>query len=221
MYCKMAVVCLAAALAPVTHAGVVNSDFQTGDLTGWTTYQTATGTAGSPDFPKVTLFDVTGGGSSDAATFHVGITSGAGGTSDYEGGGIYQTVNLAAGSVAISFDWAESDTTAQTNSSAGRLELLLDGTVIGTQSDQSILGGQVIRGNLSGTGNVTAGSHEIRIQVTRNYYQTGDAPTPFEYIDNVTVGGGDSTGTPEPDSSLLILVGMGFLLARRRLKNPV
>jgi hypothetical protein len=221
MYFKMVAVCLAVALAPVLHAGIItNGDFQTGDLTGWTIYPTPTGTNG-PGYPIATQFDVTGGGSSYAATFNVGITSGAGGTSDYEGGGIYQTVNLAGGSVAISFDWAESDTAAQTNSSAGRLELLLDGTVIGIQPDQSISAGQVFRGNLSGTGNVTAGSHEIRIQVTRNYYQTGDATTPFEYIDNVTVAGGTSTGTPEPGSSLLILAGMGFLLARRRLKNPV
>jgi hypothetical protein len=96
----------------------------------------------------------------------------------------------------------------------------LDGAVIGTQADQQIQEGQILRGNLSGTSSVLAGSHEIRIQVTRNYYNT-PGPTPFEYIDNVTATGGSSTGTPEPGSSLLILAGMGFLLARRRLKNPV
>ena len=219
MYFKMVAVCLAIALAPVMYAGIItNGDFQTGDLTGWTTYHTLTGSNGT-GYPIATQFDVTGGGSSYAATFNVGMVSGTTGKADYEGGGIYQSVSLAAGSVTISFDWAENNIYTGLNVSAGRLELLLDGAVIGTQADQQIQGGQILRGNLSGTSSVLAGSHEIRIQVTRNYGNPGT--TPFEYIDNVTATGGTSTGTPEPGSSLLILAGMGVLLARRRLKNPV
>jgi hypothetical protein len=65
-------------------APVVNGDFETGDLTGWTTFTTANGTIGTP---AVVSFDTTGTGASNAAKFNVGrqvLGSGA-----PEGGGIH------------------------------------------------------------------------------------------------------------------------------------
>jgi hypothetical protein len=41
----------------------------------------------------------------------------------------------------------------------------------------------------------------------------------LEYIDNVTASG--ATTVPEPGSALLTLVGVGFVVARRRLKNLI
>jgi len=53
---------------------LLNGDFETGDLTGWTTFLTPNGSIGSTNgVPDVVPFDVTGGGTpSDAAQFEVG-----------------------------------------------------------------------------------------------------------------------------------------------------
>ena len=57
-------VTLVASAAPVP-----NGDFETGDLTGWTTFTTTNGTIGTP---AVVPFDTTGSGASNAAEFNVG-----------------------------------------------------------------------------------------------------------------------------------------------------
>jgi hypothetical protein len=41
----------------------------------------------------------------------------------------------------------------------------------------------------------------------------------LEYIDHITSSG--TTAVPEPGSALLTLFGVGFVVARRRLKNPI
>ena len=82
-------------------APVPNGDFETGDLTGWTTFTTASGTIGTP---AVVSFDTTGTGASNAAKFNVGQRRRLAGIP--QGGGIYQSVNTAAGEFDVSADVA-------------------------------------------------------------------------------------------------------------------
>src|SRR4051794_15573680 len=84
-------------VAAAAAAAVVNGDFESGDLTGWTTFTTANGTLGTP---AVVSFDTTGTGASRAAQFNVGENTYTG---VYEGGGIYQIVN-ATGLFTVSAD---------------------------------------------------------------------------------------------------------------------
>src|SRR5437588_11523833 len=68
----LAVVVLGLTAVPASAAIVTNGDFETGNLTGWTTFTTAGGTANAGSAPTVSSFDTTGSGASNAAQFNVG-----------------------------------------------------------------------------------------------------------------------------------------------------
>jgi hypothetical protein len=75
----------------------------------------------------------------------------------------------------------------------------------------------VLRGNLSSTFDLGAGSHEFRFQITRHFL-SADASSPQEYLDNLALSGG-TTAVPEPASVALLGVGLVSLLGygwRRR-----
>src|SRR5215469_6911480 len=96
---------------------LVNGDFQTGDLTGWTTFTTSNGTNGA-GLPNVVSFDTTGSGASLAAHFNVGAVN-VDGTE--QGGGLDQSFNIAtAGTYPFFLDIAsQDDSDGQINSNAG------------------------------------------------------------------------------------------------------
>lgn len=200
-------------------ATIVNGDFQTGDLTGWTIYTTSFGPgtgstgrcAGAVACPAVTSFDTSGAGASDAVEFNVGLASGAYGTSDTEGGGIYQNIDLQAGLFTASVEFAidNADPLQRGNADGGTLSILLDNAVVATFASGPTSAG-VRRGELTGSVDVTtAGLHRFALQATRNYY----APALFQYFDNVETSG--TSVTPEP--AALSFAACGMLLIAGRL----
>lgn len=79
-----------------SQTSLVNGDFETGDLSGWTVFTTGNGTVGGPAYPKVVPFDTDNDGTaSNSAQFLVGQVIFD--PDEPEGGGIYQVVSLAAG----------------------------------------------------------------------------------------------------------------------------
>ena len=174
----------AALFAAVLSAGalaamVANGDFETGDLTGWTTFTTTDGTVGAA---AVASFDTTGNGASNAARFNVGRTA-APTPGPYAGGGISQTV-ATGGSVDVSADIAAANSSFIGNAACGLFELLVDGAVVASHDFGPCAGSTVVRSTLSATGlSLSAGPHEIRIRITRPYL--GGRGTPSEYVDNV------------------------------------
>jgi hypothetical protein len=114
---------------------IVNGDFQTGDLTGWTVFTIGGGTTGT-GFPAVASFDTTGGGATLAAKFDVGGPSGTG--SPQGGGGIFQVISLAAGLVNIHTDFASDYHFSSSNADAGTFQILWNGASIYSSSLGSI-----------------------------------------------------------------------------------
>jgi hypothetical protein len=182
----LGVFAIPAAAAPPT--GLTNGDFQSGTLSGWTTFVTGNGTIGTP---AVVSFDTTGSGASNAAQFDVGQVTFRLGV--YEGGGIYQSVSTTAGSFDVSADIASETNLPGINQSCGNFELLVDNGVVASHDFGSCQG--VVRSTLSASSvPLSAGSHEIRIRITRPYTII-DLPV-SEYVDNVALakpGGGNST----------------------------
>jgi hypothetical protein len=211
---SLALFALAAGVASA--AAIVNGNFETGDLTGWTVFTTANGTNGS-GLPSVTSFDTTGSGASNAASFQVGQLTFPGGL---EGGGIFQNVALNAGSVSIHVDFAAFHPSAgSSNMEAGQFELLLNGIVVASSQLGSIGELATLRGSFDAVGTATAGSNEIRIQVTRPF--TNSTGTPLQYLDNISVDqAADPAEAPEPATWAVSVCGLIALVAgRRRTRN--
>ena len=187
---------------------VVNGDFETGDLTGWTVFTTANGTLGA-GYPQVILFDTNGDGTETySAKFQAGRSSNGG---RHEGGGIFQDINLSAGEYTVSANAIAADAgTLFGNGSAGRFELLVDGVVVAKHNFGAINPGKTLRADLTGFVTVAEGTHEIRFRITRPYTQ--NAITPTQFIDNVEIvyeGGAQGAGqppAPPPTSGEFLLI---------------
>ena len=190
----------------LAQAMLINGDFETGDLSGWTTFTTTNGTLGNDG--TVTSFDTTGGGASLAATFNVGQVSFTDGVP--AGGGIFQSVALSAGNYTLTADIAAADNVPPGNASGGIFELLFDNSVVDIIDFGDISGTE--RGLLASLVNVTAGVHEVRLRVQRPYQRS--TGTPYQYLDNIVLRG-DTPTVPAP--ATLALVALGLLCLRRRM----
>lgn len=183
---------------------LINGDFETGDLTGWTTFTTTNGTLGS-GFPQVVLFDTANTGTpSNSAAFNVGSFI----FGNPAGGGILQNVNLFNGDLSVSADIAVLADFLIGNADGGLFELLLNGVVVDSHNFGFVATGITEFNVLADISGVTAGSYEIAVRITRETGSTINA-TLIQYIDNVVISG--SATVPEPASAALALLALGVV----------
>jgi hypothetical protein len=185
---------------------VYNGDFEAngGSLDGWTVFTTPTGTNGM-GMPRVVRFDTCMPGDySYAAKFNVGTTQ----YPNPGGGGIKQTVNLAAGEYQLKVCTAVLDETGRALE-GGLFELLFDGVVVDSHNYGFVLAGTTYRALLAA--NVVApvdGEHEVQIRITRPYLSSCCGPR--QYLDCVEL-------VPEPTTvAILSLGGLALLRKERR-----
>ena len=201
------------AVAGTTQAQLVNGNFETGDLTGWTLFNTVgLNTShgverGGTALAQAVPFDTAGTGvPSYGAEFEVGETAGiVGGGGLGQGAGIYQYVPLDAGQLNISVNIAA--TSPGNNADAGTFELLLDGNLVARDAFGSLDVWQILRSTLSYSGTVAAGTHHIAIDMRRGY-GLGYGNTPDQFLDNVVLSG---SAVPEPAETLFLVLGLATL----------
>lgn len=177
---------------------LVNGDFETGDFTGWTPYA-INSDAGTP---IVDLFDTNHSGiPSQCATFHAGNTQG---NFSQGGGGLFQNFFAPLqGNLTLGLDAASYNPYLGPNGAGGEITVFLDQVAVASTNFGSIIGYETKYAHLTATiPLVAAGTHELRIQVTKGgmvvWY------TPYQYVDNITIEG---TAIPEPATLSLILFG--------------
>jgi hypothetical protein len=211
-FCLVTTLALGNALAANAFT-IVNGDFSTGDFSGWTIYTTANGTNG-PGFPVVSSFDVSGAGAQNAAQFKVGEVSFLGGE---EGGGLTQSVDVStSGLQTFTADVASEGQPNIGNSDAGVFSLLVNGTSIASWDSGGVFD-DTNRDVLSGTYDFTTpGEYDLSVLVTRSSLQDGG--TPYQYVTDISLTGGDVT--PEPSPLVALAAGFtiltGIVMVRRR-----
>lgn len=185
---------------------LTNGDFETGDLSGWTTYTTQNGTIGQP---VAVQFDVDGdGSSSESARFLVGQQSFQ--PNVHWGGGIFQTFVSSGGDVEFSADIAARDPDSVGNISGGQFSLIVDGVTVDQHDFGGIGGFMTERSTLSATVNLSAGTHEVRFLMTRPFLAR-QGGTPFQYLDDISAipsneppVANDDTAVTDEDVAVLI-----------------
>jgi len=213
--CVLGALATLATLPILASPVLVNGDFQTGDLSGWTTFVTAGGNT-YPD-PAVSMFDTANDGSpSFAAKFSVGRAGPPTGMDEgQEGGGIYQNVFFDfAGNYTFTANIASLNPHPDFgNAQGGLFKMLLDGNPVATWDFGSLAANATEYYTLSGDADLTAGVHELRFEMTRSFFAY-----PIQYIDNVSIAGGTAVPESSPMLLLCLFSMVGLVFTRRRIK---
>jgi len=186
---------------PALADAIVNGNFASGNLSGWTVFNTSNGTNGT-GLPAVVSFNTTGGGASNSAQFEVGEVT----IDDTpQGGGLSQMISVSTGGL-YSFSAAiAAEGLVAINADAGTFSIIIDGSTVATDSLGTIAPSQIIRATLSGSDTLTAGPHSFEIEITRVFGEL-DSGTPYEYVTNIA----STVPSSAPEPASLALLGFGL-----------
>ena len=196
----------------VEAATLINGDFATGDLTGWTVYTTGNGSNGSNGdgelLPRVTTFDLTNTGEvSHVAQFRTGREQAIALPNGWQGGGLSQWVFFDSGQFTFTADAAvQGDQRANTQS--GALELMFEGGAIALWNFAGVAQGMTKYQTLVGEIAIASpGWYNLSLQWTRPFLAS--PTTPSQYVGNLRLEP-VPTPVPEPTGAVGLLL-MGSL----------
>ncbi|WP_447970704.1 hypothetical protein [Nitrospira sp. M1] len=167
---------------------IANGDFELGDLSGWTVFETPNGSLGGEAFPRCVDFDIKGDGHvSKSIVFKVGQQQYQAGGPSLAGGGIYTNFHVAGGRMVFTADIASSYSSPKDrrNLAGGVVDLLVDGEVIASHDFGPIPTATTQRERLQGMVHLDAGMHEVRIRIQRPYRSLSQDQAPQQYLDNI------------------------------------
>ncbi|MCX6644122.1 MAG: PEP-CTERM sorting domain-containing protein [Candidatus Bathyarchaeota archaeon] len=181
---------------------LTNGDFETGNLTGWTFFETPLAD-NIPGYPKIVSFDTsTPGAFSKAARF----INGSSVVFTYAGGGIYQKVVLPSETYQLSVSTAVYNPTSWWYSDGEFFELLFDNQVVDSYNYGELAPLTKYRHPLSAVLSVQGGDHQVGIRITWPYKIAVNSP--WQHVDDFNL-------VPEPGTVLLVGLG-GLSLVRKR-----
>jgi hypothetical protein len=133
------------------------------------------------------------------------------------GGGVFQNVFMPPDdNLNIRVDIASVGTDISGNADGGIVSLMLDGSAIAVHDFGGVAMNAIERATLSVALAVTAGLHEIRVQMVREF--TTNEGTPRLYLDNIrALTDAQLLTGPEP-LPLLVVLALGLWGAQRRLR---
>ncbi|MGH1541658.1 MAG: Ig-like domain-containing protein [Arenicella sp.] len=157
-----------------------NGDFESGDFSGFTLYETNNGHT----VTSVLMTNTTDNGASSYAAQIAAGVSGTNHIGNPGGGGFYQTISLQNGDLNIDMDIAAVANNG--NGDGGKIEVFFDGVSLGSHDfgplNPAVKKYSTLSLNVTG---VTEGAHELRIESTREYL-TGAV---YHQIDNISISG--------------------------------
>lgn len=202
---------------------ISNGDFELGALTGWTTYNVANGKlnpSNSSDPISFVSFDANNDGTSSlAARFRVGQV-GTFQSGVWAGGGISQSFLAGAGVFTLDLDVAAGPASGSMTNSDSRFQVFVDGALVQSYVLAAAPFDTVNRQHISYAGMFSEGSHDLKIEMTRQYYSGWSTPTtstPFQYVDDVVLNAAVAS-VPEPTTALTLSAGLAVigLMIRKR-----
>jgi len=181
---------VSAGVCPVSAEVLTTTDFESGDLSGWTAFPTSNGTLGGERFPSVAECDHAGMVSpSWCLQVQVGQLHYAPAHDVQQGGGIERTPMTGAGILQLSARVGATYHSPKNkrNLNGGLFEWVVDEQVVANLDVGPIEDGAVVQHQFTGKVPVAEGYHTIQLRVTRPFQSGTGKPAPVQFVDDVIV----------------------------------
>jgi hypothetical protein len=181
---------VSAGVCPVSAEVLMTTDFESGDLSGWTAFPTSNGTLGGEGFPSVAVCDHGGMvSSSRCLQVQVGQLHYAPAHHVQQGGWIERTTMTAAGILQLSARVGATYHSPKNkrNLNGGLFEWVVDEQVVADLDVGPIEDGATVQHQFTGNVLVTAGRHTIQLRVTRPFQSGTGQAAPVQFVDDVMV----------------------------------
>jgi len=145
---------------------------------------------GGPALPDCTAFDTNGDRKATRSIrFKVGQRHYEKDGIVLQGGGLRVSQWMPSGEIILSMDMAShySSPKDRRNLAGGLFEFVIDGKVIAHYDIGPVDTGTTKRAMLHGTATVSAGRHEIRIQIRRPFQSLPNDHAPYQYLGMITL----------------------------------